>query len=100
MTVLKVGGGDQRRRVDELARRDPADRLGGLALAFQTGIDSFVDLLLRFLRVVDDLLLLRDLPLQLVDVFPDARLLLRFGTRQFALGVCQPVLEGLELSLR
>ena len=50
--------------------------------------------------IVDDLPLLSDLPLQLRYVFPDARLLLRFGTRQFALGIRQPVLEGLELPLR
>ena len=77
MTVLKPGGGDQRRRVNELAKRNPADRLGGLAFAFQPGLDTLLDPLLRCLRVVDDLLLLSDLPLQLGHVFADARLLLR-----------------------
>ena len=100
VTVLKPGGGDQRRRVNELAMRDPADRLGGLALAFQPDVDALLDPLLRCLGVVDDLLLLSDLPLQFGDVFPDARLLLRLGTWQLALGIRQTVLEGLELPVR
>ena len=59
-----------------------------------------LDSLLRGLGVVDDPLLLSDLPLQLGDVFPDAPLLLCFSARELALSIRETVLEGLELPLR
>jgi len=58
------------------------------------GIDGVVQEYQR-LGILDDLLLLSDLPLQLGDVFPDAHLLVRLGPRQLALGIRQTVLQCL-----
>ena len=79
VAILKPGGSDQRRRVDELGLGFGADGFFGLAHALQTTVDGLLDPLFGGLGIIDDGLLLGDLALELGYVVLDAGLLIGLG---------------------
>src|SRR6185369_3008846 len=72
VAILKIGGSNSRRWIDELAARQSADGPLRLSLTFQPAPNALFDALGRGSRIVDYSLLLGNLLFEVRDVLLDA----------------------------